>query len=302
VRAITVSEFGSPAVLVPSEVATPVPGPGQLVVEVTGAGVGPWDAKMRRGQLGPHDFPYIPGDEVSGIVSAVGDAAAGFAVGDSVFGSTASMVGGYAEYAVVDPAHLATAPQGLDLEAAGAVPVGAATAIEGLDDHLHVTAGESLLVAGAAGGVGSFVVQIAKARGARVIGTASPTNHDFVRSLGADELLDYHGDWVSAASGVDAAFDCVGGETWDGCTRAVRDGGRAVTIAAFDRLDGHDRVTLSAFGVSITSARLVAAAQLIADGSVRVEVSARLPLDQAARAHELIETGHTRGKIVLIPG
>ena len=89
-RAITVSEFGPPSVLVPSEVATPVAGPGQLVVEVTGAGVGPWDAKMRQGQFGPHDFPYIPGDEVSGIVTAISDAGGGFAVGDSVFGSTAT--------------------------------------------------------------------------------------------------------------------------------------------------------------------------------------------------------------------
>ena len=300
-RAITVSTFGPPEVLTPTELATPVPGPGQLLVEVTGAGVGAWDVKMRRGAFGPHDFPYVPGDEISGIVSAVnGDA--GFAIGDAVFGSTAAMVGGYAEYALVDTEHLAAAPHQLDLEAAGAATVGATTAIEGIDDHLHLNGGETVLVAGAAGGVGAFVVQTARARGARVIATASPTHHDFVRSLGADEVVDYHGDWVSAVRGVDAAFDCVGGDTFDGCLQAVRAGGRVVTIAAFDRLAGHDPATTSAFSVSITTERLIEAASLIDQGKVTVVISERIPLDEAVRAHQAIETGHTRGKIVLIPG
>jgi NADPH:quinone reductase-like Zn-dependent oxidoreductase len=302
VRAITVSGFGPPAVLVPSEVPTPVPGLGQLLVEVTGAGVGPWDAKMRRGEFGPHDFPYIPGDEVSGIVSAINGDTGGFAVGDTVFGSTTGMVGGYAEYVLVDAKHLAGAPRRLDLEAAGAVPVGGVTAIEGIDDHLHLNAGESVLVAGAAGGVGSFVVQIARARGARVVATASPTHHEFVRSLGADEVVDYHGDWVSTVRDVDAAFDCVGGDTWDGCLQAIRDGGRAVTIAASGRVEGHDPATASAFRASITPERLTEVAALIDEGTVTVAISERIPLDEAARAHEIIETGHTRGKLVLIPG
>jgi len=301
-RAITVSAFGPPAVLMPSELPTPVPSPGQLLVEVTGAGVGPWDVKMRRGEYGPHDFPYIPGDEVSGIVSAINGDSAGFAVGDTVFGSTTAMVGGYAEYALVDANHLAAAPRHLDLEAAGAVPVAGATAIEGIDDYLHLGAGESLLVAGAAGGVGSFVVQVARARGARVVATASPTHHEFVRSLGADEVVDYHGDWVTTVRGVDAAFDCVGGDTFDGCLQAIRDGGRAVTIAASDRVEGHDPATASAFSVSITPERLTEIASLIDEGKVTVTISERIPLDQAARAHELIETGHTLGKLVLIPG
>src|SRR6202035_3500991 len=112
--------------------------------------------------------------------------------------------------------------------------VGGVTAIEGIDDHLHLQAGQTLVVAGAAGGVGSFIVQVGKARGARVVGTASPGNFDFVRSLGADEVVDYHGDWVETVRGVDAAFDCVGGDTFDGCVEAVREGGRVVTLAASD--------------------------------------------------------------------
>jgi NADPH:quinone reductase-like Zn-dependent oxidoreductase len=298
-RAITVSEFGPPSVLQPAEVATPTPGPSEVLVEVTGAGVGPWDAKQRAGRFGPTPFPFIPGFEVSGLVAAVGEQAGRFPLGASVFGGP--KLGGYAEYAVVSIEELAAVPVGLDLEAAGAAPIGACTALEGLHDHLHLTAGESVLVAGAAGGVGHLAVQFAKAAGARVLATASATNRDFLLQLGADEVLDYRTDWVPAATGVDAAFDCVGGPTWALCLAAVRDGGRAVTL-----LPGEDAaragVTTSTFNVTVTTARLEEAARLLADGGARIEISARFPLDEAAKAHELIEDGHTRGKLVLIPG
>jgi NADPH:quinone reductase-like Zn-dependent oxidoreductase len=300
-RAICVSEFGPPSVLVPADVATPSAGPGQLLIEVTGAGVGPWDVKMRAGQFGPQDFPYIPGGEVSGLVTALGDASTPFSMGEPVYGRT-GFTGGYAEYAVVDGGEVCVAPDGIDLEAAGAVPIAASTALEGIDDELHLAGGDSVLVAGAAGGVGLFVVQIAKARGARVVATASPANEEFVRSFGADEVLDYHGDWVERARGVDAAFDCVGGATWDGCVQAVRDGGRAVTINFSDPPIGRDGVTVSGFHATVTTARLGRLSGLITDGSVRVAIRERIPLDEAARAHEMVESGHMRGKLVLIPG
>jgi NADPH2:quinone reductase len=298
-RAITVSEFGPPSVLQPADVATPTPGPGEVLVEVTGAGVGPWDAKKRTGHFGPTSFPYIPGSEVSGLVAAVGDNAGRFPLGTSVFGSPE--LGGYAEYAVVSLDALAAVPAGIDLEAAGGAPIGACTALEGLHDQLHLATGESVLVAGAAGGVGCFVVQFAKAAGARVVATASAANRDFLLQLGADQVLDYHTDWVPAATGVDTAFDCIGGPTWAQCLEAVRDGGRAVTIVAGEDA-GREGVTTTTFGVSVTTARLQEAARLLSDGRARVEVSARFPLDDAAKAHELIEDGHTRGKLVLIPG
>jgi NADPH:quinone reductase-like Zn-dependent oxidoreductase len=237
---------------------------------------------------------------VSGLVAGLGDDAAPFAVGDAVYGRT-GYTGGYAEYAVADAGQLAPAPPGLDLAAAGAVPVAGVTALQGVDDHLHLDPEETILVAGAAGGVGSFVVQIAKARGARVIATASPNHHQYLLGLGADQVLDYHQDWVAAAAGADAAFDCVGGDTWAQCIQAVRDGGRAVTIASGD-LEDRDSVRVSSFSVSSSTARLDEVADLIKAGQVHVEVSARLPLDEAARAHELVEAGHTQGKIVLIPG
>ena len=284
--------------LQPAEVATPTPGPGTVLVEVTGAGVGPWDAKQRAGHFGPNPFPYIPGYEVSGLVAAVGDNAGRFPLGAAVFGRPE--LGGYAEYAVVALEKLAAVPPEVDLEAMGAAPIGACAALEGLQDQLHLTAGESLLVTGAAGGVGCFVVQFAKATGARVIGTASAANRDFLLRLGADEVLDYRSDWVPTAAGVDAAFDCIGGPSWGQSLAAVRDGGRAVTLHPGEHAT-RDGVTSSSFNATVTTARLEDAARRFADGA-RIEIFARFPLDEAARAHELIEDGHTRGKLVLIPG
>ena len=160
-----------------AEVDRPQHGPGEVLVEVAGAGVGPWDAKLRAGLFGPQPFPVVPGAELSGTIVAVGEGVDAVAVGDRIFG-TNGFTGAYAEYACVAVAHLAPAPASIELADAGAVPIGAGTALEGIDDHLHLQSGERLLVAGASGGVGTFVVQIAAARGAHVIATASATNHE----------------------------------------------------------------------------------------------------------------------------
>ncbi|MDQ6796594.1 MAG: NADP-dependent oxidoreductase [Actinomycetota bacterium] len=298
-RAITVSAFGDPDTLTPADLPVPVPGSGQLIVRVAAAGVGPWDVKVRKGLFGPKRFPYIPGAEISGTVDALGDGVTSFSVGDGVFGSPAG--GGYAEYAVAEVDKVAAAPVTIDLVDAAAIPIGAVTALEGLDDHLRLTAGDRLLVAGAAGGVGAFVVQLAKARRASVVATASPANHEFLSSIGADRVLDYGGDWVGEAGQVDAAYDCVGGPTWEGCVAALRSGGRAVTIAAFgSTLTRHD-VELSNFSASVTGARLAEIAGLVDAGKVTVTVTGRFPLEDAPAAHAQLETGHTRGKVLLVP-
>jgi len=297
-RAITVGAFGDPGVLTPTDLPTPTPGSGQVVVRVAAAGVGPWDAKARKGMFGPRRFPYVPGAEASGTVEAVGEGVARFSVGDAVYGGPS---GGYAEYVLADVAKLAAAPVTIDLVDAAAIPIGAVTALEGIDDHLHLAPGDRVLVAGAAGGVGAFAVQLAKARGAHVIATAGPENHDFLRSIGADRVLDYHGDWVGEAGEVDAAYDCVGGATWEGCVAALRDGGRAVTIAAFGSKVARDGVALSNFSASVTSERLAEIAGLVDAGRVKVTVTGRFPLEEAAHVHELIEAGHTRGKMLLVP-
>ncbi len=295
---MTVSAFGDPSVLSVTDLPLPEAGPGQVLLRVAAAGVGPWDYKARKGVFGPRQFPYVPGAEVSGAVEALGPGVDELAVGDAVYGSPA---GGYAEYTLADVAKLATAPATIELEVAAGLPIGAVTALEGIDDHLHLTDGDRVLVAGAAGGVGAFVVQLAKVRGAHVTATAQPANHDFLRSIGADRVLDYHGDWISEAGGVDAAYDCVGGSTWEGCVTALRDGGRAVTIAAFGSTVARHGVELSNFSASVTASRLTEIAGLVDEGKVRVTVTGRFPLEDAARVHELLETGHTRGKILLLP-
>ena len=301
-RAITLSSFGSPSVLEETEVPTPEAAAGQVLVEVTAAGVGPWDVKLRRGELGPVPFPYVPGWDLSGLVVQVGDGVTGYATGAPVFGARGVDGGAYAEYAAVDASRLADVPAEVDLETAGGAPVVATTALEGLDDHLGLQAGESVLVTGAAGGVGHVVVQLATARGARVVATASPANHEFLAGLGADRVLDYHGDWVAEARGVDAAFDCVGGPTWEACVQAVRPGGRAVTIVAPERLDVRSDVAATTFSGAATTARLREVAHLLAVGQVVVTIAARFALADAARAQAMSEAGHTRGKIVLLPG
>ncbi len=295
---MTVTAFGDPTVLSVTDLPLPEAGPGQVLLRVAAAGVGPWDTKARKGLFGPRQFPYVPGAEASGTVEALGAGVDGLALGDAVYGGPA---GGYAEFVCADAAKLALAPVTIDLMEAAAVPIGAVTALEGIDDHLRLTDGDRVLVAGAAGGVGAFVVQLAKVRGAHVIATAQPANHDFLRSIGADAVLDYHGDWVTEAGEVDAAFDCVGGPTWEGCVAALRDGGRAVTIAAFGSTVARDGVELSNFSATVTSARLTEIAATIDSGRVRVTVTGRFPLEDAARVHELLETGHTRGKILLVP-
>jgi NADPH:quinone reductase-like Zn-dependent oxidoreductase len=297
-RAITVNAFGDPSVLTLADLPTPTPGPGQLLVRVAAAGVGPWDAKARKGLFGARTFPFVPGAEVSGTVEAVGDGVEGLAAGDDVYGSPA---GGYAEYVLADTAKMAPAPSTVDLVDAAAIPIGAVTAMEGIDDHLRLGTGDRLLVAGAAGGVGAFVVQLAKVRGAHVTGTALPANHDFLRGIGADRVLDYRGDWVAELGEVDAAYDCVGGPTWEQCVAALRDGGRAVTIAAFGSGVTREGVELSNFSASVTTARLTEIAGLVDAGRVQVTVTGRFALQEAARVHELIESGHTRGKVLLVP-
>ncbi|HEX3394672.1 MAG TPA: NADP-dependent oxidoreductase [Acidimicrobiales bacterium] len=297
-RAITVTAFGDPSVLHLTELPTPTPGPDQVLVRVAAAGVGPWDTKARKGLFGARELPYVPGVEVSGTVEAVGNGDEMLSIGQAVYGSPA---GGYAEYALADVTKVAPAPSAIDLADAAALPIGAVTALEGIDDHLHLREGDRVLVAGAAGGVGTFVVQLAKVRGAHVTATAQPANHQFLRDLGADRVLDYRGDWVAEAAEVDAAYDCVGGPTWEGCVSALREGGRAVTIAAFGSPVTREGVELSNFSASVTAARLSEIAALVDTGRVKVTVSARFPLDEAARVHELVETGHTRGKILLVP-
>lgn len=297
-KAVVIHEVGDPDVLRYEEVDRPEPGEGEVLIRVHAASVNPFDWKRRRG-LVSGSLPTVPGSDVSGTVEA--SRAEGFAAGDQVFGISAS--GGYAEYSTASAAMVAKKPEGVSHEQAAAIPVAGLTAWQALFDRAGLQGGQTVLVAGAAGGVGHFAVQFAKVAGAKAIGTGSTRNRDFVLGLGADEYVDYRqqdvGEAVRAAA--DVAFDTVGGETTASLLPALREGGMLVTIAG----DPHEEaarergVRTELLVMSPKPEQLARIAELVASGDVRVEIAEAMPLADAGRAHELSESGHVRGKLVL---
>ena len=300
-RAVVFEEFGGPEVLGVQEVPEPQAGPGQVRIKVRAAGVNPIDFKVRRGWTkGFIDpvLPAVPGLEVAGVVDQVGEGAE-FAVGDEVVGWSDG--GAYAEYAIAG--NVARKPAGVSWEQAAGVPVAGETAQRVLD-LLGVKSGETILIHGAAGAVGSVAVQLAKAAGLTVVGTASTANHDYLRSLGAVPVEYGEGllERVRAAApdGVDAVFDTAG---QGGLQESIELRGgtdRIVTIADFAAAELG--VTASMAGTATPAevrATLGAQLQAVADGTLTIRVAETFDLADAAKAQELSESGHARGKIVL---
>lgn len=303
-RVITQKTVGDASVLEVAEVAKPVPGPGQVLVKVGAAGVNPVDTYIRAGAfpaLG--EPPFTLGWDVAGTVEQVGEGVARFAAGDDVYGllTFPGTGGGYAEYAVVNESDLARKPSGLTVEEAGAVPLVALTAWQALVGRGGVSAGQRVLIHAAAGGVGHVAVQIAKARGAYVIGTASAAKHDFVRSLGADEVIDYRHQDFTEIEPVDVVFDLIGGEYAERSAKVLKPGGVLVSIIPGNPGFDVDRaadlgIRFELFGsVSASGADLEALPQL------KVQLDHVVPLAEAAKAHELVESKRTTGKVVLVP-
>jgi len=296
-QAVLIRETGAPEVLHYEEADRPEPGADQVLIRVHAASVNPTDWKSRRG-LSETRLPAVLGKDVAGTVEL--SRADGFAEGDDVFGYVES--GGYAEFAIASASAIARQPPGLSHEQAAALPVAGMTAWQSLFDRGALERGQTVLIAGAAGGVGHLGVQFAKHAGARVIGTGSSRNRDFVLGLGADEYVDYtEQDVGEAVSSVDVAFDTVGGDTTQALVPTLRDGGVLVTIANAPpeeaaRARGARAELLV---MSPNAEQLARIGELVASGEVRVEISEVLPLTEVQRAHELSESGHTRGKIVL---
>ncbi|MET9955149.1 NADP-dependent oxidoreductase [Streptomyces sp. NPDC006339] len=304
-EAIVYEEFGGPEVLRhASDVTAPEPGPGEVRVKVAAVGVNPLDWKRRYGwveEFYPTTFPAVPGLEFSGTVDAIGEGVTELAVGDEVFGWTKT--GAYAAYAIADT--VARKPAGLSWEHAASIPVAGETSRRVLE-LLGVTRGETLLLHGAAGAVGAVAAQLAVAAGVTVVGTASERNHDFLRALGVIPVAYGEGlaDRVRAAApqGVDAVFDAAGHDTLPVSIELL--GGetaRIVTIAAPDAAD--HGIVFSGVTVEAATARtwLAELAALAAGGGLRIDIAETFPLKEAARAQELSESGHVRGKLVLLP-
>jgi NADPH:quinone reductase-like Zn-dependent oxidoreductase len=300
-EAVVFEEFGGPEVLRGREVDAPHAGPGQVRIKVVAAGVNPMDYKIRRGwfeAMMPTTFPAVPGSEVAGVVDEAGDGAE-FAVGDEVVGWSAT--GGYAQHALLGNA--VRKPAGVSFEQAVAVPVAGETAQRVLDG-LQVKAGETLLLHGAAGAVGAVAVQLAVAAGVTVVGTASEANHEYLRSLGATPVA--YGDGLvdrvrAVAPVVDAVFDAAG----QGGLKESIDlrGGteRIVTIADMSAGDLGVEVSVGGTDAEIARGWLTHQLQLAADGQLRLRVAGTFPLAEAAKAQEISEAGHAKGKLVLLP-
>ncbi|MGW2013390.1 NADP-dependent oxidoreductase [Streptomyces sp. NPDC001927] len=303
-RAITATAWGGPEVLAEARVARPEPGPTEILVRVHAAGVNPADWKIRAsGGFGPWGEPPILGWDVSGVVEAVGFGVTLYAPGDEVFGMPQfpQQGGGYAEYVAAPARHFARKPAGLSHVEAAALPLAGLTAWQALVETARLRAGQRVLVHAAAGGVGHLAVQIAKARGAYVIGTASGAKHDFLRSLGVDEPIDYTTtDFAQAVRDVDIVLDCYGGDYGTRSLPVLRDGGSLVTLPSPDDVPASVRGIRTGFTlVEPDYAGLLALAALVEAGQLRPEVDTVLPLAEAAKAHALGESGRTRGKLVL---
>jgi NADPH:quinone reductase-like Zn-dependent oxidoreductase len=298
-KAAVIHETGGPEVLRLEDVEDPRPGDGEVLIRVQAAGVNPVDWKRRRG--GDLEFPAILGHEVSGTVEA--SRTDRFSEGDEVFGRAAS--GGYAELATASADGVAYKPEAVSHEEASTIQVSAQTAWQALLDVAGLRGGQTALIAGAAGGVGHFAVQFAKLAGARVIGIGSARNRDFVLGLGADEYVDYTEQDVSeAVSDVDVAFDIVGGGMTESLVPTVREGGFLVVIASGPPEEAaKKRGFRTALHVTDSNPdEMGQIADLIGGGDVRVEIAEVIPLADARRAHELSESGHVRGKLVLAVG
>ncbi|MGY0234726.1 NADP-dependent oxidoreductase [Longispora urticae] len=302
-RAMQAQKYGDPITLV--ELPVPAPAAGEVLVRVAAAGVNPVDWKAHAGHVASwfDDGPYVWGWDVSGTVEAVGEGVTAFAAGDEVYGMPRfpDLVGGYAEYVTAPVDAIAAKPAGLDHVGAAALPLAGLTALQSLD-VAGVTAGQRVLVHAAAGGVGHLAVQLAKARGAYVVGTARAANHGFLRSIGVDEPVDYTvPGWLEALEKVDAVLD---GMNDPALVAALKPGGVVVTLPAGlspEMTEAAERAGVRATGhlVFPDGPGLRALTALVDAGTLRVEVAETLALEEVAKAHELVATGRTRGKVVL---
>ncbi|MET9967946.1 NADP-dependent oxidoreductase [Streptomyces sp. NPDC006356] len=309
-RAISQDVLGGPGVLKEVELERPTPRPNEVLVRVRAAGVNPTDWKHRAngGFLG--EPPFVLGWDVSGVVEAVGIGVARFQPGDEVFGMLSYPFGhgSHAEYVTAPARTFAPKPASIDHTQAGALPLVSLTAWQALVEYADVRPGQRVLVHAAAGGVGHVAVQIAKARGAYVIGTASAGKHEFLRGLGADELIDYREtDFAEAVKDVDVVLDTLGGETSVRSLQVLRPGGVVVSILPVGSDEFHEeaeRLGVRAVRMLVDADRadLRAITDLVERGQLRVEIAGTFPLADAAEAHALGDTGRTTGKLVLTVG
>src|SRR6184192_3521565 len=305
-KAVVIHEYGGLEVLKYEDVQRPEPKEDQILVRVIAAGVNPVDGLIRSGMFAKHEkasFPMILGADIAGVVEKTGSKVTNFKAGDPVFAyASLKSGGGYAEYALTTEREAAPKPKVLTYVEAAAVPVVALTAWQALIDIAKLSAGQTVLIHGGSGGVGSFAIQIAKARGAKVIATASTANQDLLKQLGADVAIDYTKQkFEDVAKDVDVVMDSIGKDTLARSYGVVKKGGFIVSLVARPdsaELEKHG-IRGAPMSVDPNSAELAEITKLIDARKVKVIVSQTFALADAAKAQEQAATGHTRGKIVL---
>lgn len=300
-KAVILDEYGDNDMVRYTDVDMPEPKPGEVLVKIHAAGVNPVDWKIRGG-LGRRmglSLPIHLGGEIAGTVAALGDGSQGFDVGDAVFGIIGT--GGFAEYAAVDVNVLTRKPANLDFVHSAAVPLAALTAWQAMFDHAGLSKGQRLLITNGSGGVGSLAIQIAKASGAHVTAMASGSNEAYVRSLGADDFIDYtRQPFEQVASEMDVVFDTVGGDTFRRAFGTLKSGGVLVTAVEFPKDEDQEYgVRAARVFCKPDAGQLAQVLGMVEAGQLKPHVTTVLPLAEIRKAFELSETGRTRGKIVL---
>ena len=307
-KAVTISKYGDQSVLNYTDIERPKPKANEILVHNFAVAVNPVDWKIRNGlgeMFGLH-LPIVLGCEIAGAIEEVGSDVLDFHSGDPVYGYVSlERNGGYAEYTVAKADEIAPKPESLDYDNAAAVPVGALTSWQAIFDTADLQNGQRILITGASGGVGSMAVQLAKAKGAFVIATASGRNEEFVRSLGADEFVDYTREkFEDRVHEVDVVYDTVGGDTLERSFKTIRRGGCLVTTVMPPSSEKAENsgIRASMIGVEPSGQQLREISRLIAAGRMKTYVATVLPLAEVRAAHQLSESGRTRGKIILHPG
>ncbi|WP_054405271.1 NADP-dependent oxidoreductase [Paenibacillus solani] len=301
--AIRVHHYGNTDVLKRESIERPEPKDNEVLINVRYATVTPFDWKMRKGLLHsvfPKTFPYIPGGSISGVVEKVGGGVKKFKVGQAVFGTTSN--GGYTEYTLSTEKNIIPMPNGLTFESAATIAAGAAPAWKALFSEGKLQPNQKVLIHAAAGGVGQFAVQLAKLHGAKVVGTTSTNNIEFVKSLGADEVIDYTKTaFEDVVEEFDLVIDAVGGKTLAQSWEVVKIGGTLVSLTQPLSSEKAEEMGIEVhFNTGqATTDDLKTIAQLLADGKISSEIEKVYPLCEVKDAHEKSETGHARGRILL---
>jgi NADPH:quinone reductase-like Zn-dependent oxidoreductase len=304
-KAAFIERHGGPEVLKFGDMPDPVAASGEVVVDIVAASVNGADWKVREGKSGQLSrFPYILGRDFSGVVSALGQGVSDLRLGEEVFGvCDVGQEGAYAEKIAIKAAIVARKTDRLSHVDAAALALAGLTAICAVDDTLKLKSGETILIQGGAGGVASFAIQLAKHLGARVITTASASNHDYLRGIGADEIIDYNAvDFTKVVSNCDAVFDTVGGDVAQRSFAVLKPGGRAAFIASGAQAPKPDRGDVVALRPSVGRDRphLERIVALVALGAIRPPDVTRYRLSEAEAAHRVSQSRHFRGKLVLL--